>query len=48
MANSRDFEKPVLVFGRSLKGIDFNALDGRKVTSFFLLLAPEDAVGRAL
>jgi PTS system nitrogen regulatory IIA component len=37
--------KPILAFGRSLKGVDFNALDGRKAQLFFLLLAPEDAVG---
>jgi nitrogen PTS system EIIA component len=38
-------EQPVLLFGRSLKGVDFNALDGRKVSLFFLLLAPEGADG---
>jgi nitrogen PTS system EIIA component len=41
----RRLAKPVLAFGRSQKGIDFNALDGRKTQLFFLLLAPEDAVG---
>lgn len=35
----------VCVFGRSLKGVDFNALDGKKVHLFFLLVAPEEAVG---
>ncbi|HOJ52365.1 MAG TPA: PTS sugar transporter subunit IIA [Syntrophales bacterium] len=30
-----------VAFGRSLKGIDFNALDGKPVFLFFLLLAPE-------
>lgn len=38
-------ERPVLVFGRSLKGVEFSALDARKVNLFFLLMAPEDAVG---
>jgi nitrogen PTS system EIIA component len=38
-------QQPLLSFGRSLKGVDFNALDGRKVSLFFLLLAPEGAVG---
>lgn len=38
-------EQPVLLFGRSLKGVDFNALDGRKANLFFLFIAPEDAVG---
>jgi len=44
----RELRKPVLAFGRSLEGIDFDALDGRKVHLFFLLLAPEDAVGAHL
>jgi PTS system nitrogen regulatory IIA component len=35
----------VLVFGRSSKGVDFNALDGREVHIFILLLAPEEAFG---
>ncbi len=35
----------ILVFGRSVRGVDFNALDGRKVNLFFLLVAPEEAVG---
>ena len=35
----------VLVFGRSSRGVDFDALDGRKVHIFFLLLAPEEAFG---
>jgi PTS system nitrogen regulatory IIA component len=34
-----------LVFGRSRKGVDFDALDGRKVHIFFLLIAPEEAFG---
>ncbi len=35
----------MLVFGRSLRGVNFDALDGRKVNLFFLLVAPEEAVG---
>lgn len=35
----------VLIFGRSRKGIDFDALDGRKSHIFFLLIAPEEAFG---
>jgi len=35
----------VLVFARSSKGVDFDALDGRKVHIFFLLIAPEEAFG---
>jgi PTS system nitrogen regulatory IIA component len=38
-------ERPVLSFGRSLNGVNFDALDGRKVFLFFLLLAPEGADG---
>ncbi|HEY6007731.1 MAG TPA: PTS sugar transporter subunit IIA [Geobacteraceae bacterium] len=34
-----------LVFGRSPAGVDFSALDGRPVHLFFLLVAPEEAVG---
>ena len=32
-------------FGRSKKGIDFDAVDGKPVHIFFLLLAPEDSAG---
>jgi len=35
----------LLVFGRSIKGVDYDALDGRKVHLFFLLIAPEEAFG---
>lgn len=35
----------VLAFGRSKNGVDFDALDGRKVHIFFLLIAPEEAFG---
>ncbi len=35
----------VLAFGRSKSGVDFDALDGRKVHIFFLLIAPEEAFG---
>ncbi|HAJ28386.1 MAG TPA: PTS fructose transporter subunit IIA [Syntrophus sp. (in: bacteria)] len=35
-------------FGRSRKGIDFNAMDGKPVHLFFLLLAPENAAGQHL
>ncbi|HEY6838033.1 MAG TPA: PTS sugar transporter subunit IIA [Geobacteraceae bacterium] len=34
-----------LVFGRSPEGVDFNSLDGRPAHLFFLLVAPEEAVG---
>lgn len=35
----------ILIFGRSKNGVDFDALDGRKVHIFFLLIAPEEAFG---
>jgi PTS system nitrogen regulatory IIA component len=35
----------VLAFGRSKGGVEFNALDGRPVQLFFLLVAPEEAIG---
>lgn len=39
---------PVLLFGRSDAGIDFNAVDGRLVHLFFLLVVPEGAAGQHL
>jgi len=35
----------LLVFGRSGKGIEFDAQDGKPVKLFFLLIAPEDSAG---
>jgi PTS system nitrogen regulatory IIA component len=35
-------------FGRSAAGIDFNAMDGKPVHLFFLLLAPENSAGQHL
>jgi PTS system nitrogen regulatory IIA component len=35
----------IAAIGRSRGGIDFNAIDGRPVTLFFLLLAPENSAG---
>lgn len=32
-------------FGRSRKGVDFDAMDGKRTYLFFLLLAPEDSTG---
>lgn len=34
---------PIISFGRSTKGVDFEAMDGRPVSLFFLLVAPEDS-----
>jgi len=35
-------------FGRHLKGVDFQSLDGGPTHLFFLLVAPEDSVGQHL
>ncbi len=35
----------VLGFGSSRKGVDFDAIDGKRAYIFFLLLTPEDAAG---
>ncbi|HRT61478.1 MAG TPA: PTS sugar transporter subunit IIA [Syntrophales bacterium] len=38
----------LLSFGRSREGIDFEAIDGRPVHLFFLLMAPESSTGQHL
>jgi fructose-specific phosphotransferase system IIA component len=38
----------VIAFGRSSEGIDFDAMDHRPVFLFFLISAPEDAIGAHL
>ncbi|MCK5124924.1 MAG: PTS sugar transporter subunit IIA [candidate division Zixibacteria bacterium] len=38
----------VIVFGRSNDGIDFDAMDKKPVHVFFLIAAPEDAIGAHL
>lgn len=35
----------IAAFGRSLRGIDFDSLDGSPTRLFFLLVAPEDSAG---
>lgn len=37
--------QPILCFGRSKKGIGFEALDGQPAFLFFLLVAPETSAG---
>jgi PTS system nitrogen regulatory IIA component len=37
-----------LAFGRSLKGVDFDSMDGKPSQLFFLLLAPVDSAGQHL
>ncbi len=34
--------RPIISFGRSLKGLDFESLDGEPAYLFFLLVAPEN------
>ena len=38
----------VIAFGRSQNGIDFDAMDKKPVYVFFLIAAPEDAIGAHL
>ena len=38
----------MIAFGRSDAGIDFDAMDHRPVNLFFLIAAPEDAIGAHL
>jgi len=38
----------IVAFGRSTEGIDYDALDGKPVHLFFLLLAPENSTGQHL
>jgi len=38
----------VIVFGRSDQGVDFDAIDHKPVYMFFLIAAPEDAIGAHL
>ena len=35
--------EPIISFGRSLKGLDFESMDGQPVYLFFLLVAPENS-----
>ena len=38
----------LMAFGRSRKGVEFDAMDGKPTYLFFLLLAPEDSTGAHL
>lgn len=38
----------IVVFGRSSEGVDFEAMDRKPVKYFFLIAAPEDAIGAHL
>ena len=47
-AKTRALKGIVIAFGRSEKGIDFQAMDKKPVRLFFLIAAPEDAIGAHL
>jgi PTS system nitrogen regulatory IIA component len=38
-------KKPIVSFGRSVKGLNFDSMDGQPAYLFFLLLAPENSSG---
>ncbi len=41
----KNLETPVLSFGLSRKGVDFESIDGRPTYIFFLLFTPENSKG---
>jgi len=45
---SKEIDKILASFGRSLPGVDFQSLDGKPTHLFFLLIAPEDSAGMHL
>lgn len=47
-AKTRAVKGIVIAFGRSVKGIEFDAMDHQPVKLFFLIAAPEDAIGAHL
>lgn len=47
-AKTRSVKGIVIVFGRSEQGIEFDAMDHKPVNLFFLIAAPEDAIGQHL
>jgi len=47
-AKTRSVKGIVIAFGRHRGGIDFNAMDHKPVSLFFLIAAPEDAIGAHL
>ncbi len=44
-AKSDSINKLVAAFGLSVKGVDFDSLDGEPAYIFFLLVAPQDSAG---
>jgi fructose-specific phosphotransferase system IIA component len=47
-AKTRSAKGIVIAFGRNEQGIDFDAMDHKPVNLFFLIAAPEDAIGAHL
>ncbi len=47
-AKTRAVKGIVIAFGRSAKGVNFDAMDHRPVNLYFLIAAPEDAIGAHL
>jgi PTS system nitrogen regulatory IIA component len=45
---SKSLQSLLMGFGRSFKGVDFEAMDGKPAHLFFLLLASEDSTGAHL
>lgn len=43
-----ELQDMVIAFGRSRRGVSFDAIDGKPVQLFFLLLAPEQSTGQHL
>jgi PTS system nitrogen regulatory IIA component len=43
-----DIDDLIVSFGKSKAGVDFNAMDGKPVHLFFLLMAPESTTGQHL
>ena len=44
----KGLDRLMISFGRSRQGIDFDAIDGKPVHIFFLLMAPESSTGQHL
>ncbi len=44
----KDIQEIIVSFGRSKKGVEFDAVDGNPVYLFFTLLAPESSMGMHL
>ena len=44
----KDLKEIKIAFGRCPGGVEFNAIDGKPVDLFFLLLAPENSAGEHL